>query len=295
MITEYTTYGDVFENCSLKDYNTYHIDSSCDYLIKPKSVECLIALLKKLKEINKPYFIIGAGSNIIIPSSHFNGVVIKLDNLHNIEVNKNIVISEAGASLNKLAMEIIAHGLKGLEWATGIPGNVGGSVVGNAGAYNSSIFDYITEITCLDKEYNIVKLKKDEIKYSYRYTSFKDSKDYIIISVTFSFALGDEEDSLALIKDRLERRSASQPLNYPSAGSVFRNPEGLYAGKLIEDLNLKNYHINDAFVSDKHANFIINKGNATSYDIINLINEIKEKVKKEYNVDLFLEQEIIKW
>jgi len=198
--------------------------------------------------------------------------------------------------LNKLAIEMINNNLKGLEWATGIPGTIGGSIVSNAGAYKAEMFDHIKEVYCLDKDLNLVTLRKNDILYGYRDTMFKRDKSYIILGATLVLKSGTKESSMALVEDRLSRRMASQPLEYPSAGSVFRNPsEEKPAGKLIEDAGLKDAHINDAYVANKHANFIINKGNASSDDIIKLIKEVENVVANKYQINLKLEQEIVNW
>ena len=282
-------YGIVYPNKDLYEYNTYKVHSICNYLIIVNNVVKLTNLIKYLTSNNIKYFVIGNGSNIILPNI-YDGIVIKLD-MKDLEIIDNKVIVGASYMINKLAMETINHNLSGLEWASGIPGTIGGSIYGNAGAYKDEIANYIEEIEVLEN--NCIKiLKKNDIFFEYRSSSLQ-KRDLIILKATLKLNKGNKEESLALVKDRFERRIASQPLDYASAGSVFRNPENLYAGKLIEDLGLKGLNINDAEISSKHANFIINKGNATGKDIIKLINLIKEKVKEEYNIDLILEQKII--
>lgn len=287
-------FGSLEEDVSLKDYNTYKINSYAKYLIRPYSIEDLIKLLKYLKENNFKYFILGNGSNVILSDNKFDGVIIKLDYLNEVKIKGLEVYVEAGVMINSFSLEMINNNLKGLEWATGIPGTIGGGIVGNAGAYNACIFDYIKEITFLDEFFYVKTLTKDEIDYGYRYSMFKNSKN-IILSCVLELKEGTKEGSMELVKDRLKRRMESQPLEYPSAGSVFRNPEDIPAGKIIEDLGFKGKNVGGAYVSEKHANFIINKKNATSSDIIKLIDEISGAVKKEYGIDLHLEQEIIKW
>ena len=282
-------YGIVYPNKDLYEYNTYKVHSICNYLIIVNNVVKLTNLIKYLTSNNIKYFVIGNGSNIILPSI-YNGIVIKLD-MKDLEIIDNKVIVGASYMLNKLAMETINHNLSGFEWASGIPGTIGGSIYGNAGAYKDEMANYLEEIEVLEN--NCIKiLKKNDIFFEYRSSSLQ-KRDLIILKATLKLNKGNKEESLALVKDRFERRLFSQPLDYPSAGSVFRNPDNLYAGKLIEDLGLKELNINDAEISSKHANFIINKDNATGEDIIKLINLIKEKVKEEYNIDLNLEQKII--
>ena len=280
-------------NASLKKYNTYRIDATCKGLVFVHSVNELIELLKKLKDNNIDYIILGNGSNIILASDYYDKVIIKLDKLNNITFNDNIVKVESGYPLPKLSLEILKHNLIGLEFAAGIPGLVGSSVAMNAGAYNKSMADVVKEITILDEDLNIRVLKNNELKFRYRDSLLKENKKLIVLEVTLELEYGDILEAKELIETRRQRRISTQPLNYPSSGSVFRNPEGMHAGELIEKCNLKGYNINGAEISEKHANFIINKDNCNGSDIISLINLIKDKVKEKYNIDLILEQEII--
>lgn len=288
-------YGDVFENIDLKKYTSYRIGLNAKYLIMPFNLEKLIELLKYLKKEKLNFLILGAGSNIIIPTKNYDGIIIKLDNLNNLKIKGNIVTVEAGYYLPKLVKATINQGLKGLEWALGIPSSLGGAVVSNAGAYLSCMFEYIKSVKFLDENLDVKTLDKDDLHFDYRHSLFKENKKLIVLEATLELNRGNYDTSIALIEDRMKRRIESQPLEYPSAGSVFRNPEGLYAGKLIEDLGLKGHIIGGAQISEKHANFIINLGNATGEDIIALIKLIQEKVKDTYNIDLMLEQEIINW
>ena len=283
-------FGEVFENYDLVNNNTYKVHSICNYYIIVDDVIKLTNLINYLNNQNIKYFVIGNGSNVILPSI-YDGVVIKLK-FNSIEYLDNKVIVGSSYMLNKLAYETINNGLSGLEWASGIPGTIGASIYGNAGAYKDEISNYVEEIEVLENN-KIKIIKKSDITFSYRNTSLR-KRNLIILKATLILKQGNKEESLNLVKERLERRSATQPLDYPSAGSVFRNPEGLFAGKLIEDLNLKGKMVGDAKISEKHANFIINNGNATGEDIQKLIVLIMNEVKKEYQIDLILEQEIIK-
>lgn len=280
-------------NASLKNLNTYKIASKAKYLIEIQTLEGLISILNYLHEHNIKYFILGAGSNIVI-DEYFNGAIIKLNGLKKIEVKDNIITCESGAMMPSLSCVSIDHNLTGLEWAINIPGTVGGSIVGNAGAYKKEMFDSLVAVKVLDENFQIKELKKEEIKHSYRHTDLKE-KPWIVLSATFKLEKGDKEESLALVRDRKERRLATQPLDMPSAGSVFRNPLNDHAGRLIEAAGLKGKKIGGAMVSEKHANFIVNTGDATSNDIKNLIKLVHTQVKEKFNVDLVLEQEIIDW
>ena len=287
-------YGEILENVSLKKYNTYNIGGNARYIIKPYNVGKLIELIKFLKENNYKYFVLGKGSNVILPDENYDGVVILLDNLNKVSINKNTVIAETGIPLTLLINKLIDNNLGGLEKLCGIPGTLGGAVVGNAGCNGSTISDFIISITYLEN--NIIKtIKKEDCNFKYRSSIFKGNKKIIVLSVKFNLINKNKDEMREIVKINMTKRKSSQPLEYPNAGSVFKNPTDMSAGKLIEDANLKNYHINDAYVSDKHANFIINKGNATKKDIVNLINFIKQEIKRIYDIDLELEQIIIEY
>jgi UDP-N-acetylmuramate dehydrogenase len=289
VILLYSEYGVACKNASLENYNTYKIKCICNYLITVNNVVKLTNLIKYLEDNKVKYLIIGNGSNLILPDT-FHGVVIKL-NFKEITYNKNLVHVGSSVLLNKLSFDIINNNLSGLEWASGIPGTVGGSIINNAGAYNDEIMNYVESIEVLEN--NKVKImKKNEIDYSYRHTSLK-VRNLVILKANLRLLPGDKSKSLDLIKERSEKRNNTQPLEYPSAGSVFKNPEGLSAGKLIDDLNLKGYKIGGAMVSEKHANFIINYNNASSKDIKELIKYVHDKVLENNNIDLELEQQII--
>lgn len=276
--------------------NTYKIQATTKYLLHPKIKENILSFLEYQKETKIPYFILGGGSNIILSDGEYRGVVVSLDLLNDIEYQGEKVIASAGVKIQSLAMDIINHGKKGLEWATGIPGTLGGCIYGNAEAYKVSIFDCLESVTFITPNLELKTLKKDELSHGYRTSYFKENQGNIILSATFCFPKGNKEESLAIIKDRKERRVSSQPLEYPSAGSVFRNPSPENPSwKIIDDLGLKGKRFGDAVISEKHANFIINVGNATGKDIRNLIKWIQEKVKKEKNIELKLEQEYKDW
>ena len=285
---------DFFEDASLKKYNTYRVDARCKYLVFPKTEEELIAILREIKKENIKYIILGNGSNVIFDFEYYDGIIIRLDNLNLVEYKGNIVTVGAGYSLIKLAIETINKGLSGLAFAAGIPGYVGASTAMNAGAYNSDMASIVKEVRVLNKNLEIEILNKEQLDYSYRDSFLKQHPEYIVLSTTLELGEGNIKEMQEQIQERRNKRLASQPLDLPSAGSVFRNPEGMYAGELIEKLDLKGYNINGAEVSVKHANFIVNKGDAKGKDIVELINKIQKEVKENYNVELKLEQIIIK-
>lgn len=290
MIEKLKSKFECIENASLLNYNTYRLDTKCKLLVFPRDIFEFQEIMYILN--GSKYFILGNGSNIILPD-YYDGVVIKLKYFNNYNIFDEYIEVDSGVMINKLSMELSKLGYKGFEWASGIPGTIGGCIYNNAGCYGSEISDNLIDVTvfCDNKIYC---LRKDELSFSYRNSTFKMNNKFVILKAKFKYEKGDPEELLDLIKVRTNKRIESQPLEYPSCGSVFRNPEGLIAGKLIDEANLKGKCVGGAMVSNKHANFIINNGNATPEDIIKLINEIKNTIKKNYNIDLVLEQEIIK-
>lgn len=274
-IKNYEYYKDI----SLKKYNTYRLDVKCGYLIYPGTVEELTNLLKYLKENNINYFILGGGSNIILAKPYFD-VVIKLDKLNNIEIKDNIVTAEAGVSLIYLSNLCMNNNLNGLAFAGGIPGMVGASTAMNAGAYKEDMASIVKEVKVVTPELEVITLTNKDLNYSYRNSFLKEHKDYICTEVTLEMSYLDKDKIKETMTSRKKRRIDTQPLDKPSAGSVFRNPEGLSAGKLIEDAGLKGYKIGGAKISTKHANFIVNTGDATYEDILELIDYTKKKNKR---------------
>lgn len=281
-----------YKNVSLKKYNTYRLDIMCDYLIYPKSEKQLIDLLKYLKDNNVYYLVLGGGSNVILAKPHFE-VVIKLDRLNKITIEGNMVTAQAGVKMIALANVCMKEGLDGFAFAGGIPGSVGASTAMNAGAYKEDMASIVERVKVITPSLEIITMLNSDLKYSYRNSFFKENKDYICIETTFRLTNRDKEEIKEIMESRRRRRIDTQPLDMPSAGSVFRNPDGLAAGKLIEDLGLKGFTIGGAMVSTKHANFIVNVGGATYDDIIELIEYIKQLVYENYGIELILEQEII--
>ena len=285
--------GTLLKDVSLKKYTSYKIGGIAKIMVYPKNVDKLVLLLNRLNKDNINYKVLGKGSNLIFSDEDYNGVIIKLDLFDRISINDTVIKAGAGVSLVKLAYLAYTKGLTGLEFASGIPGTIGGAVFMNAGAYNSDMGYFVKDVKVLTPSYEIKTLTNKEMDFHYRSSFLQKNRDYVCLEATLLLRHGKKETILEVIRDRKERRIQSQPLEYPSAGSVFRNPEGMYAGKLIEDIGYKGKRKGDAMVSLKHANFIVNVGNASGDDIKALILEIKEKVKEEYNVDLKVEQEFV--
>ncbi|MCI5552821.1 MAG: UDP-N-acetylmuramate dehydrogenase [Tenericutes bacterium] len=281
------------ENVPLKNLTSYKLSGIASKVIFPSNVPELIELMKYIRKNHLKYKVIGSGSNLIFDGD-YNGILIKLDKLDHLTIKNCEITVEAGYLLKKLALKACRLGLTGLEFATGIPGTVGGACSNNSGAYNSDMGYIVKSLKVLTPSLEIKIMENKELDYHYRTSFFEKNPEYIILEANIQLKKGNKQEILEIVEDRKKRRIASQPLEYPSAGSVFRNPTNNYAGKLIEDIGYKGKQKNDAMVSEKHANFIINKGNASGRDIIELINEIKEKVKQTYDIDLYLEQEIVK-
>ena len=286
---------EILENVNLKEYNTYRLEAFCKYMVLPKSVKELQAVINYCLHKDIKYFVLGNGSNVILDGT-FDGIVINMKNLNGIElVSDTDIIAYSGIMMPKLVKFAVKNNLQGLEWASGIPGTLGGGIYGNCGAYNDAIYHYLKEIIVLHNG-KIEHIKVDKVFHDYRQTFFQGKRQYIIVAAHLKLIKGDSKQSQELINDRLKRRLASQPLTYPSAGSVFRNPsKEMPSGKLIEDVGLKNKSIGGALISPKHANFIVNNGNATAKDVISLIELIKKTIKENYSIDLVTEQEIVKW
>ena len=285
--------GDVIENPSLKKYTTYKAGGNALAIVIPDDTKGLITLLKFLRKKKIKHKILGNGSNLIFSDSLYNGILIKLDNFNKLEFNDNYVTVGAGYSLQKLSLRTARMGLTGLEFASGIPGTIGGAIFMNAGAYKMDMGYITTTVKVLDPNLEVKILTNQDLDFHYRSSFLQEAKNYICLEATLLLRHGDRDAIIEVIKDRKERRISSQPLDYPSAGSVFRNPKDDFAGRLIEEAGYKGYRIGDAMVSLKHANFIVNMGNASGDDIKKLINEIKSAVKKKYNIDLKVEQEFV--
>ena len=282
-----------YEEASLKKYNTYRIDAKCKYLVFPKDKEEFRNLVKYLKNKEEKFLVLGNGSNIILSLEYYDGVIILLNKLNELNINGESIEVGAGYSLQRLALETSNLGLEGLEFATGIPGQIGASIAMNAGAYNNSLSEVVSTVEVLNKDLEFVTMTNKDINFAYRDSFFKTNPDYYIVSATIKLRQGEKQEILERVSKRRVKRLETQPLDMPSAGSVFRNPEGMHAGALIEKCGLKGFSIGGAQVSEKHANFIVNTGNATGAEIVQLIDRVKEDVAKEYNIELILEQIII--
>ncbi|MDI6603747.1 MAG: UDP-N-acetylmuramate dehydrogenase [Thermoanaerobacteraceae bacterium] len=284
--------GGIFKDEPMSKHTSLRIGGPADILIIPRSRKELIDVINIIRSNNMPYLIIGNGTNLLVLDKGIRGVVIKLTALKNIMVDDIIIISETGALLSAIANAALSHGLAGFEFASGIPGTIGGAIAMNAGAYGTEIKDVITKVEVIDSNGDIHILENGKMAFSYRNSIIQNDN---LIAVRAWLRLHKEEYDV--IKKRMNElnnmRKEKQPLEYPSAGSIFKRPHGNYAGKLIQDAGLRGYSIGDAQVSEKHCGFIINKGNATAEDVLNLIKYIQNKVKEKFGVQLVPEVKIV--
>lgn len=274
----------------MRKHTTFRIGGNADIFVRPESKEQIAEILRLCREQDVPYFILGNGSNLLVGDRGFRGVVINImDNMNDIKVDGGIIKAQAGAMLIKVSRAARDNSLTGLEFASGIPGTIGGAIYMNAGAYGGEMKDVVTKVTAMDAEGEIYTFGTDELEFSYRHSVIQQ-RDLIVLDVTMELAAGDQK----IIDDRMSElavaRRTKQPLEYPSAGSTFKRPEGYFAGKLIMDAGLRGYRVGDAQVSEKHCGFVVNRGNATADDVIKLIDDVKAKVSEEY--DVVLEPEV---
>ena len=282
------------EKTTLSKNTTYKVGGNV-VIIYPKDLESLIKLLEEVKKKHIKYMILGNGSNTLFSDKDYDGIIIRLKYFDKILIVGNNIVVGAGFPLVRLSYMAKNTSLTGLEFASGIPGTVGGAIFMNAGAYKSDMGYIVRSVKVLTDKLELITINNKDMNFHYRTSFLKQHPNYICLEALITLKKGKKENIEEVMNDRMQRRKEDQPINYPSAGSVFRNPEGLFAGKLIEDLHLKGKSIGGAEVSEKHANFIINKNKATASDIRNLILYVKDKVKETYNVDLIIEQEFINW
>lgn len=269
----------------MKKHTTFRIGGNADMFVCPK-INQLPDIIALAKEYDIPVSIIGNGSNLLVGDEGIRGLVLAISkSADSIEVHGNCVMAGAGALLSKIAAEAARNSLTGLEFAAGIPGTLGGAVVMNAGAYGGEIKDVIATVRVLAPNGEVLTLTKDELDLSYRHSCIPE-KEYIVLDAVLELRQGEENQIREAMDDFKSRRIEKQPLEYPSAGSTFRRPEGYFAGKLIQDAGLRGYTVGGAQVSEKHCGFVINKDNATAQDVLKLIEDVKQKVYEEFHVEL---------
>lgn len=276
----------------MKSHVHFRVGGPADILLVPNTKEQVAESIKICIENNIPFYVIGNGSNLLVKDGGIRGVVIKLGEVKTVSVYGNRIVADCGVMLRDVSIAAVKNSLAGFEFACGIPGTVGGAVFMNAGAYNGEISDVIASAELVDKKGNLVTLKKEELELGYR-SSVVMKKGYVVLSATFELNSGEQNIIENIVNDLTHKRESKQPLEYPSAGSTFKRPEGYFAGKLIQDAGLKGYTLGGAAVSEKHSGFVINKNGATATDILNLIKHIQKEVKNQFQVELHPEVRII--
>ena len=279
----------VFPDEPMRMHTTFRVGGAADYFVTVESREEVKAVVSLCREEKLPYYIVGNGSNLLVGDKGYRGVIIQIGReMCDIQVCGNAIHVEAGALLSKIGNVALEAGLTGFEFAAGIPGTIGGAVVMNAGAYGGEMKDVLAEVSVSTKDGEFLTLNKEELKLGYR-TSIIPEKEYIVLGAVIELEPGDREEIKAKMNELRMRRSSKQPLEYPSAGSTFKRPEGYFAGKLIQDAGLCGLQVGGAQVSTKHCGFVINKEHATAADIMELIRQVQEKVKSQFGVELEME------
>jgi len=281
-----------FMNESLKKHTTYGIGGPADLMIFPKSKQDLIKVIEIINENKIQLTILGSGSNVLVSDNGIRGAVISLKNsLKQIEVDENILYAECGTMLGKIVKHAVKNNLIGLENLNGVPGTLGGALIMNAGAWGGEISENLIHVEVINSKSEIQKIQKKDLNFSYRQSSF--NKDDILLSAKFNLKKADKDIIKENFTEAQSGRKKSQPLNKRSAGSLFKNPKNNSAGKLLDEAGLKGFSIGDAKISEKHANFFINDGDATSKDMLMLIKKAHKEVKDKFNINLSLEVKLM--
>ena len=290
-IEQIVSASNVLENEPMSRHTTFRTGGPASLFIRPDNKEQLVEVMALIKKLGTEFFVLGNGSNLLVSDKGFDGVVISLSKMNDIhlEGDKDIY-AEAGAMNSQIAAFARDNGLKNFEFAAGIPGTIGGAMIMNAGAYGGEMKLVTRSVTVLSPEGEIMVLDNASMEFGYRSSAIK-GRGYIVISVLLSLEKGDKETITQNMQELAAKRREKQPLEFPSAGSTFKRPEGYFAGKLIEDAGLRGFSVGDAAVSEKHCGFVINKGNATSAEVYELICEVRKRVYK--NSGVTLEPEVI--
>lgn len=270
----------------MRSHTTFRVGGPADYFVMPENIKEVQDILALCKQKEVPYYIVGNGSNLLVSDKGYQGVIIQIyKQMNGIEVEGETVRAQAGALLSKVGSVALEAELTGFEFAAGIPGTVGGAVVMNAGAYGGEMKDILVQATVLTADGEVKVLAKDELELGYR-TSVIARKNYIVLEALFGLTKGDKTSIRERMNELKVQRTTKQPLEYPSAGSTFKRPEGYFAGKLIQDSNLRGFQVGGAQVSEKHCGFVINKEDATAADVAELIRQVSDRVMEEFGVRL---------
>mgnify|MGYP003288082161 FL=1 len=267
-------------------HTTFRVGGPADFFVTPKAKEEVRDVIRICKEVGMPYYIIGNGSNLLVSDAGYRGVIVQIyKEMNEVKVEGDLVKAQAGALLSGIAAKALGAELSGFEFASGIPGTIGGACVMNAGAYGGEMKDVLESVTVLTGEGKIIELGRNELELGYR-TSVIAKKGYIVLGAVLKLERGDGEKIKTYMDELKEKRVTKQPLEYPSAGSTFKRPEGYFAGKLIEDAGLRGFQVGGAQVSEKHCGFVINRDHATAADIMELMRQVQIRVKENSGVDL---------
>jgi UDP-N-acetylmuramate dehydrogenase len=290
-IEQIVSASNVLENEPMSRHTTFRTGGPASLFIRPENKGQLVEVMALIKKLGTEFFVLGNGSNLLVSDKGFDGVVISLSKMNDIHLEgDNDIYAEAGAMNSQIAAFARDNGLKNFEFAAGIPGTIGGAMIMNAGAYGGEMKLVTRSVTVLSPEGEIMVLDNASMEFGYRSSAIK-GRGYIVISVLLSLEKGDKETITKNMQELAAKRREKQPLEFPSAGSTFKRPEGYFAGKLIEDAGLRGFSVGDAAVSEKHCGFVINKGNATSAEVYELICEVKKRVYE--NSGVTLEPEVI--
>ena len=267
-------------------HTTFRVGGPADFFVTPKAKEEVRDVVRICKEAGMPYYIIGNGSNLLVSDAGYRGVIVQIyKEMNEVKVEGDLVKAQAGALLSGIAAKALGAELSGFEFASGIPGTIGGACVMNAGAYGGEMKDVLESLSVLTGEGKIIELGRNELELGYR-TSVIAKKGYIVLGAVLKLERGDGEKIKTYMDELKEKRVTKQPLEYPSAGSTFKRPEGYFAGKLIEDAGLRGFQVGGAQVSEKHCGFVINRDHATAADIMELMRQVQIRVKENSGVDL---------
>ena len=276
----------ILEQESMKKHTTFRIGGPADIFAVPDTIEKAAKIIGICREQKVPFYVIGNGSNLLVSDQGYRGVVVQVyKNLSAIEIKGDIITAQAGAMLSVIAKKAMAASLTGFEFASGIPGTIGGAAVMNAGAYGGEMKQVLTEVTVLTQEGELRRIPSEELKLGYRYSVIPE-KGWIVLEAKLKLHRGDYDVIKARMDELKEKRVEKQPLELPSAGSTFKRPEGYFAGKLIMDAGLRGFSVGGAQVSEKHCGFVVNTGEATAKDVRDLIREVSQQVKRKFGVEL---------
>lgn len=283
----------IYKNEPMKKHTTFRVGGQADYYIIAKTNEEIREVVQLCRQEHVPYYVIGNGSNLLVSDAGYRGVIIQIyKGMDAVRIEGDVIKAQAGALLSRIGNAALEAGLEGFEFASGIPGTVGGAVVMNAGAYGGEMKDILLEATVLTPDGEVLVLKNQELELGYR-TSIVAKNNYIVLDAVMQLKQGDKDAIKERMNELKEKRVSKQPLEYPSAGSTFKRPEGYFAGKLIEDAGLRGFQVGGAQVSEKHCGFVINKGEATASDVMELMEQVSDRVEKMAGVRLEPEVKIL--